>query len=102
MILYTIRKAEVRGLNALYLNDTGPRAWTFIPVTHTDFSIPGVLTSLHLLGHRLNGCIRSTPTERQSTRSNDFECFARSGVDTQWTMLQRLGVRSLEPQVYLR
>jgi hypothetical protein len=25
-------------------------------------------------------CIRSTPTEIESTRFSDFECFARTGV----------------------
>src|SRR5258708_35387083 len=31
-------------------------------------------------------CIRSTPTERQSTSENDFECLARTGVNTPGTM----------------
>jgi len=31
-------------------------------------------------------CIRSTPTEMQSTSENDFECFASTGVNTPGTM----------------
>ena len=27
-------------------------------------------------------CIRSTPTEMQSMRENDFECFASTGANT--------------------
>jgi hypothetical protein len=33
-------------------------------------------------------CIRSTPTEMQSISENDFECFARTGVNTPGTMGQ--------------
>ena len=31
-------------------------------------------------------CIRSTPTEMQSIKENDFECFARTGVNAPETM----------------
>src|SRR3981081_974458 len=31
-------------------------------------------------------CIRSTPTEMQSIRENDFECFASTGVKSPVTM----------------
>src|SRR5260370_8192640 len=31
-------------------------------------------------------CIRSTPTEMQSTSENDFECLASTGVNTLVTM----------------
>jgi hypothetical protein len=30
-------------------------------------------------------CIRSTPTEMQSINENDFECLARTGVNTRGT-----------------
>src|ERR1700716_1527652 len=36
-------------------------------------------------------CIRSTPTEMQSIRENDFECFASTGVNTLGTMLPNWG-----------
>ena len=41
------------------------------------------LACFHLLriGSKFR-CIRSTPTERQSTSENDFECFASTGVNT--------------------
>src|SRR5260370_18728741 len=35
-------------------------------------------------------CIRSTPTEMQSTSENDFECFASTGVNTPGTMFPKL------------
>ena len=35
-------------------------------------------------------CIRSTPTETQSIRENDFECLASTGVNTPETMFPRL------------
>src|SRR5260370_16515835 len=38
------------------------------------------------IGSKLR-CIRSTPTEMQSIRENDFECFASTGVNTPGTML---------------
>src|SRR6266851_6809796 len=38
------------------------------------------------IGSKLR-CMRSTPTEMQSIRENDFECFARTGVNTPETML---------------
>src|SRR5260370_38823389 len=37
------------------------------------------------IGSKLR-CIRSTPTEMQSIRENDFECFASTGVNTPGTM----------------
>src|SRR5260370_2811796 len=45
-------------------------------------------------------CIRSTPTERQSTSENDFECFASTGVKTPGTMSPNLWmlVNSAIPQ----
>ncbi len=45
------------------------------------------LACFHLLriGSKFR-CIRSTPTERQSTSENDFECFASTGVNTPETM----------------
>jgi hypothetical protein len=40
---------------------------------------------LNLLSHGSKFlCIRSTPTEMQSIRENDFECFASTGVNTSW------------------
>src|SRR5229473_5021367 len=38
------------------------------------------------MGSKLR-CMRSTPTEMQSMSENDFECFARTGVNTPGTML---------------
>src|SRR5437660_10552768 len=35
-------------------------------------------------------CTRSTPTEIQSMSENDFECFARTGVNTPKTMSPRI------------
>src|SRR5258708_32240413 len=35
-------------------------------------------------------CIRSTPTEMQSTSENDFECLASTGVNTPGTMFPKL------------
>jgi hypothetical protein len=44
------------------------------------------LLGFHLFSHRLEGsklrCMRSTPTEMQSINENDFECFAKTGVNT--------------------
>jgi hypothetical protein len=41
------------------------------------------LPRLHLFSHRSKfRCIRSTPTEMQSIRENDFECLASTGVKT--------------------
>src|SRR5512135_3236785 len=39
------------------------------------------------MGSKLR-CIRSTPTEMQSMRENDFECFASTGVNTPETIRQ--------------
>ncbi len=36
-------------------------------------------------------CIRSTPTEMQSTNENDFECFASPSVSTPRTMFPNWG-----------
>src|SRR6266567_5551483 len=36
-------------------------------------------------------CMRSTPTEMQSMRENDFECFASTGVNTPETMSPNSG-----------
>ena len=45
------------------------------------------LPRLHLLSHRSKfRRIRSTPTEMQSIRENDFECFASTGVKKLVTM----------------
>src|SRR6266851_3279004 len=37
-------------------------------------------------------CMRSTPTEMQSTSENDFECFASTGVNTPVTMSPNFGL----------
>jgi hypothetical protein len=39
------------------------------------------------IGSKLR-CIWSTPTETQSIRENDFECFASTGVNTPGTVLR--------------
>ena len=44
-----------------------------------------------LMGSKFR-CIRSTPTEMQSIRENDFECFARTGVNTLGTMSPKIWV----------
>jgi hypothetical protein len=44
-------------------------------------------------------CIRSTPSAMQSTRENDFECFANTGVNTLGTMFSTVGF--LRPGVVL-
>src|SRR5712692_6610531 len=41
------------------------------------------------IGSKLR-CIRSTPTEMQSTSENDFECFASTGVNAPETTRQIL------------
>src|SRR5258708_40089786 len=43
------------------------------------------------IGSKLR-CIRSTPTEMQSTSENDFECFANTGVNTPETMFSTVGL----------
>jgi len=42
------------------------------------------------IGSKLR-CIRSTPPEMQSISENDFECFAKTGVNTAETMLPSSG-----------
>jgi hypothetical protein len=39
-------------------------------------------------------CIRSTPTEIESTSENDLECFAKTGVNTPGTMSPNSGRRA--------
>ncbi len=45
------------------------------------------------IGSKLR-CIRSTPTEMQSMRENDFECFASTGVNASETMRQYPAIES--------
>ena len=51
------------------------------------------LSHLHLfcMGSKFR-CIRSTPTEMQSMSEKDFECFARTGVNTPVTMFPDSGL----------
>jgi hypothetical protein len=42
-------------------------------------------------------CIRSTPTEMQSIKENDFECLASTGVNAPGTMFPNFGCREVQP-----
>src|SRR6266851_6533738 len=58
---------------------------TTLAVTSVSSPLCHASTCLRI-GSKLR-CIPSTPTERQSTSENDFECFASTGVNTPETML---------------